>query len=94
MICPECDVDDSKVLDSRPFDGGQAQRRRQKCQSCGARWTTLERITRPDVDVRMEMSVLTDFLKLNNRWRSVAREVIRGLLARQALDQIKGKDAA
>lgn len=44
MRCPECQHDDSKVIDSRP--GDDAIRRRRECLACGHRFTTHERIER------------------------------------------------
>ena len=43
MICPHCNQDDDKVIDSRGADGGHAVRRRRACQRCGRRFTTYER---------------------------------------------------
>ncbi|MGQ9757634.1 MAG: transcriptional regulator NrdR [Actinomycetota bacterium] len=43
MKCPYCGYPDSKVIDSRETDGGQAIRRRRECKSCGNRFTTFER---------------------------------------------------
>jgi transcriptional repressor NrdR len=42
MNCPYCGRSGSRVVDSRPLDGGV--RRRRKCLSCGARFTTYERV--------------------------------------------------
>lgn len=47
MICPYCGENDDKVIDSRASDGGQAIRRRRKCNKCGKRFTTYEYIERP-----------------------------------------------
>ncbi len=44
MKCPYCDYFESKVVDSRPTDEGQAIRRRRECISCGKRFTTYEKI--------------------------------------------------
>jgi transcriptional repressor NrdR len=41
--CPWCGNDDSKVIDSRPGEGGEAIRRRRECLACGRRFTTFER---------------------------------------------------
>jgi transcriptional repressor NrdR len=41
--CPWCGNEDSKVIDSRPADGGDAIRRRRECLACGRRFTTFER---------------------------------------------------
>jgi transcriptional repressor NrdR len=42
MNCPYCGHNDSKVTDSRDVDDGV--RRRRQCLSCGARFTTYERL--------------------------------------------------
>jgi len=42
MNCPFCGYDDSKVIDSRDTNDGI--RRRRQCLSCGARFTTYERL--------------------------------------------------
>ncbi|MFA5523562.1 MAG: transcriptional regulator NrdR [Tissierellales bacterium] len=44
MKCPYCDFYDSKVIDSRPTDEGQAIRRRRECTKCNKRFTTYEKI--------------------------------------------------
>ena len=44
MKCPYCDNPDTKVVDSRPTDEGQAIRRRRECEQCGRRFTTYEKI--------------------------------------------------
>ncbi|NLY53857.1 MAG: transcriptional repressor NrdR [Firmicutes bacterium] len=44
MKCPYCAVIDSRVIDSRPTDEGNAIRRRRECTSCGRRFTTYEKI--------------------------------------------------
>ncbi len=43
MRCPECDEVDTRVIDSRPAEGGHAIRRRRVCERCDARFTTYER---------------------------------------------------
>lgn len=42
MHCPYCQHSDSHVIDSR--DVGDGIRRRRKCESCGLRYTTYERL--------------------------------------------------
>ena len=42
MRCPFCRNDDSRVVDSREADEGQAIRRRRSCTGCGKRFTTVE----------------------------------------------------
>ncbi|HWD03889.1 MAG TPA: transcriptional regulator NrdR [Amycolatopsis sp.] len=42
MRCPFCRHADSRVVDSREVDEGQAIRRRRSCAQCGRRFTTSE----------------------------------------------------
>lgn len=42
MRCPFCRCEDSRVVDSREVDEGQATRRRRSCSTCGRRFTTIE----------------------------------------------------
>lgn len=42
MRCPFCFADDTRVIDSRLADDGDAVRRRRECVSCGERFTTFE----------------------------------------------------
>lgn len=44
MRCPFCQAEDTQVKDSRPTEDGAAIRRRRQCPSCGARFTTFERV--------------------------------------------------
>ena len=44
MKCPFCSHNESKVVDSRPTDEGQAIRRRRECIACTKRFTTYEKI--------------------------------------------------
>lgn len=42
MRCPFCKNEDTKVIDSRVADEGQAIRRRRACGACGRRFSTVE----------------------------------------------------
>ncbi len=44
MRCPKCEVDDTKVIDSREASEGTAIRRRRSCSACQHRFTTYERL--------------------------------------------------
>jgi transcriptional repressor NrdR len=44
MRCPFCGAEDTQVKDSRPTEEAAAIRRRRACTSCGARFTTFERV--------------------------------------------------
>ncbi len=47
MKCPFCGTTDSKVVNSRDSETGEAIRRRRECLHCGKRFTTYERIEAP-----------------------------------------------
>lgn len=57
MRCPYCDHADSKVIDSRSADDGDAIRRRRECVRCGRRFTTYERLgERPIIVIKSDGS--------------------------------------
>lgn len=49
MKCNQCQSDDIKVIESRDVADGQAIRRRRMCVACGQRFTTYERLERPQL---------------------------------------------
>lgn len=51
MKCNECQHEDTKVIESRDVADGEAVRRRRMCVQCGHRFTTYERIERPQLVV-------------------------------------------
>ncbi|HSX43038.1 MAG TPA: transcriptional regulator NrdR [Candidatus Saccharimonadales bacterium] len=51
MKCGQCDAQDTKVIESRDVDAGQSVRRRRACGACGYRFTTYERVERPQLVV-------------------------------------------
>jgi transcriptional repressor NrdR len=51
MKCSRCSSDDTKVIESRDVTDGQAIRRRRVCMSCEYRFTTYERVERPQLVV-------------------------------------------
>jgi transcriptional repressor NrdR len=51
MKCEQCSSADTKVIESRDVAEGQAVRRRRSCVECEHRFTTYERIERPNIIV-------------------------------------------
>jgi transcriptional repressor NrdR len=51
MKCSQCGCEDTKVIESRDAGEGQAIRRRRACPDCGYRFTTYERLERPQLIV-------------------------------------------
>lgn len=51
MRCSQCHFEDTKVIESREAGDGQAIRRRRSCPTCNYRFTTYERVERPQLIV-------------------------------------------
>ena len=51
MKCPKCQATETKVIESRDVATGESIRRRRECELCTARFTTYERIERPNLIV-------------------------------------------
>lgn len=51
MKCNQCHYDDTKVIESREAADGEAIRRRRACPQCSYRFTTYERVERPQLIV-------------------------------------------
>ena len=51
MRCPFCAHEDTQVKDSRPAEDNSSIRRRRHCSSCGARFTTFERVQLREVTI-------------------------------------------
>jgi transcriptional repressor NrdR len=44
MLCPVCGAPATRVIDSRPVEGGRSIRRRRQCEACDHRFTSYERL--------------------------------------------------
>ncbi len=51
MKCPNCASDDTRVINSRPANGGASIRRRRECPLCHTRFTTYEIIEKAEMTV-------------------------------------------
>ncbi|MDR3317174.1 MAG: transcriptional regulator NrdR [Puniceicoccales bacterium] len=96
MLCPKCQHEDTRVLDTRAADVHSVRRRRQ-CAACGLRFSTLERSVREEVTVEKRDGRVEEFdrqkivaslqcaLKKGNRRReeveALAEEIFAHLLA-------------
>ena len=87
MRCPFCAHDDSQVKDSRPTEDNTAIRRRRQCDSCGARFTTFERVQLREVTVVKSNGTRESFdrSKLD---QSVALACRKRGIAQERLDQL------
>lgn len=71
MNCPFCNYQETKVVDSRPTDEGQAIRRRRECLRCLKRFTTYE---------KMEKTPLIVVKKGGNRQLYDRNKILNGIL--------------
>lgn len=89
MRCPFCAFDDTQVKDSRPTEDNTSIRRRRQCSSCGARFTTFERIQLREVTIvksgnrreAFERLKLEQSIALACRKRDIAQERIDRLIS-------------
>lgn len=89
MRCPFCAHDDSQVKDSRPTEDATSIRRRRQCNSCGARFTTFERVQLREVTIvksgdrrePFDRSKIEQSVALACRKRDVAQERIDQLIS-------------
>ena len=71
MKCPFCGFSESKVIDSRPTEDGNAIRRRRECLKCQKRVTTYE---------KLETISLVVIKQDNSRQAYDREKIIRGLI--------------
>ena len=93
MRCPFCAHDDTQVKDSRPTEDSTSIRRRRQCSSCGARFTTFERVQLREVTIiksgpkgeerreAFDRSKLENSVALACRKRDVSQERIDQLVS-------------
>jgi transcriptional repressor NrdR len=89
MRCPFCAHDDTQVKDSRPTEDNASIRRRRQCSSCGARFTTFERVQLREVVVvksgdrrePFDRSKLEQSIALASRKRVVEQERLDQLIS-------------
>jgi transcriptional repressor NrdR len=87
--CPFCAFDNSQVKDSRPTEDNTAIRRRRQCDSCGARFTTFERVQLREITVvksdgtreTFDRSKIDQSVSLACRKRGIAQERLDQLVS-------------
>ena len=87
MRCPFCAHDDSQVKDSRPTEDNTAIRRRRQCESCGARFTTFERVQLREIVVLKRGDQREPFNRAKLE-QSVALACRKRAIAQERLDQL------
>ena len=98
MHCPFCRHPDSRVIDSRETDEGQAIRRRRSCPECGRRFTTVETavlavVKRSGVTEPFSRTKIMSGVRKACQGRPVDEDAI-AVLAHRVEETIRAKGAA
>jgi len=92
--CPFCGDEDSRVVDSRDSESGDAVRRRRECGYCGRRYTTYERVEEtPLIVVKRSGAeeVFTRAKLLNGLLRACEKRHISLERIERVADEIEGE---
>lgn len=92
MKCNQCQSDDIKVIESRDVAEGQAIRRRRMCVACGYRFTTYERLERPQLIVIKNDGTRQLFNRaklLAGLYRACEKTVVTSLQLEKVVDEIE-----
>jgi len=91
MRCPRCGERETRVVDSRDLDEASIRRRRE-CETCGARFTTYERIEAPRLVVVKRDGAREEFEReklVSGLRKALTRRPVPEDAAEQAADQIE-----
>ena len=94
MRCPFCGDDNTRVIDSRPADENQAIRRRRRCDECGKRFTTYEKVeTIPLIVIKKDKNRETyDRAKIESGVvRSCHKRPVSAVQIENCIDEIENK---
>lgn len=92
MKCTQCQSDDIKVIESRDVSMGQAIRRRRMCNGCGHRFTTYERLERPQLIIIKNDGTRELFSRsklLAGLYRACEKTPVSSLQLEQVVDAIE-----
>ena len=94
MKCSQCNVDNTKVIESRDVAEGKAIRRRRECISCQHRFTTYERLERPQLIVIKSNGAQELFNRdklLVGLYRACEKTVVNRVDVEQVADRVEDK---
>lgn len=92
MNCSNCHAADTKVIESREASGGESIRRRRVCLSCNYRFTTYERIERPQLIVVKNNNVRELFNRdklLAGLYRACEKTAVTSVQLEQLVSEIE-----
>ncbi|MCE2991996.1 MAG: transcriptional regulator NrdR [Candidatus Jidaibacter sp.] len=90
MKCPFCAFLDTQVKDSRPSDDGMSIKRRRQCPSCGARFTTFERVENREIKIIKKNGEVRPF-DINKLIRSIEVATRKRPINSENVDEISSK---
>ncbi len=94
MRCNQCSMDDTKVIESRDVAEGKAIRRRRECSACQHRFTTYERLERPQLIVIKNTGARELFSRdklLAGLYRACEKTSVTSVELEQVVDRIEDK---
>lgn len=92
MKCAQCHNADTKVIESRDVTDGQSIRRRRECGNCGFRFTTYERIERPQLIVIKNSGTHELFSReklLAGLYRACEKTTVTSMQLEQLVDRVE-----
>lgn len=90
MKCPHCQHDNSKVVESREAGDGDAIRRRRECLNCQHRYTTYERVERPNLAV-VKKDGARELFDRHKLFAAIHRSVGKFLTSDLEIEEIVGQ---
>lgn len=92
MKCAQCHNADTKVIESRDVTDGQSIRRRRECGNCGFRFTTYERVERPQLIVIKNSGTHELFSReklLAGLYRACEKTTVTSMQLEQLVDRVE-----
>lgn len=90
MKCPRCHQDCSKVIESRDAADGDAIRRRRECLECSHRYTTYERVERPNLAV-IKKDGTRELFDRQKLFAAIHRSVGKFLTSEMEIEELVGR---
>lgn len=90
MKCPRCHSEHSKVVESRDAGDGDAIRRRRECLHCSSRYTTYERVERPNLAV-VKKDSSRELFDRNKLFAAIHRSVGKFLTSDLEIEELVGQ---
>ena len=94
MKCSQCQKSETKVIESRDVADGQAIRRRRACLKCEFRFTTYERVERPQLIVVKNSGVREMFNReklLAGLYRACEKTAITNLQLERLVESVENE---